>query len=238
MLDLIAAISNTAVYAVLVGTLVGLAPADAAHKRTLFLVAAAWGGLVVTVAAAGGFAPGATGPIPGPGLTFAGLLALLVAGWFLRPQFRAALLALPFSALLALNIPRLLLGALFLFLAADGRLAGTFASSAGWGDITAGLAAVPLALAARRGHASPAPITLWNIFGTLDLIVALLLGVLSAPNTPLRLLTDEPGTLAIGDLPWIMIPGMVVPIYLLIHLTIATKLRAAQRLAGAAAAAG
>jgi hypothetical protein len=237
MLDLIGAIAGTAVYAILVGTLVGQAPADPAHKRALFLTAAAWGALIVTVGAVGGFAPHATGPIPGPGLAFAGLLTLLAAGWLLLPKFRAALLALPLSVLLALNIPRVLLGALFLILAADGRLAGIFASSAGWGDVIAGLAAIPLALAASREHASTAPVTLWNIFGTLDLVVALLLGMLSAPDTPLRLLTDEPGTLAIGDLPWIMIPGMLVPIYLLIHLTIATKLRAAQRLTGAAAAA-
>jgi hypothetical protein len=61
---------------------------------------------------------------------------------------------------------------------------------------------------------------------------------MSAPGTPLRVFTEGPGTAAMAQLPWMMIPTMLVPIYLLIHLTIAAKLRArrpALTAAGAAA---
>jgi hypothetical protein len=38
-----------------------------------------------------------------------------------------------------------------------------------------------------------------------------------------------------GELPWTLVPSMLVPLYLLVHLTIAAKLRAATgRVAGAA----
>jgi hypothetical protein len=57
----------------------------------------------------------------------------------------------------------------------------------------------------------PVWIRIWNALGALDLIVAVSLGLLSAPGTPFRLL---------------------------IHLTIAAKLRSVQRTPQAAALAG
>ena len=92
MIDMIGTIAGTAVYAVLVGVLVGLSPMRASTRLAAFAAAAVWGGMIVTVAALGGFAPGATGPIPAPVFAFAGFLALLFGGWFLLPRFRSALL--------------------------------------------------------------------------------------------------------------------------------------------------
>jgi uncharacterized membrane protein len=91
---------------------------------------------------------------------------------------------------------------------------------------------------ARRDSARIAtPLALWNAFGALDLVVAVSLGVLSAPGTPFRVFTDEPGTTAMARLPWVMIPALLVPIFLLVHLTIATKLRSVRRLTAASATA-
>jgi len=101
---MIGAITATAVYAVLVGVLVGFSPAGGPTKRAAFAAAAAWGGLIVAVAALGGFAPGATGPVPAPLFAFAGLLALLFGGWFLSPRFRSALLSVPLPALVWLAV--------------------------------------------------------------------------------------------------------------------------------------
>ena len=235
MIDQIGAIAGTAVYATMVGVLAGVPSASDRRRWTTFIAAAAWGAVVVAVAALGGFEPGATGAVPGPGLAFAALLAVLLGSWFLLPGFRAALLAVPLAALVALNVARLG-GVLFLVLAADGRLSAPFAPSAGWGDIITGLFALPLALMARRDAGRLAtPLALWNAFGILDLVAAISLGMLSAPGTPLRVFTEGPGTAAMGELPWIMVPALLVPIYLLIHLAIATKLRSAHRLAAAAA---
>jgi hypothetical protein len=238
MLDLIGAIAGTAVYAIIVGVLVGLSPADRTQKWALYVAATAWGMLIVSIAARGGFVPGAAGPIPGPVFAFAGLLVLLFGAWLLSAPFRNALLAVPLPALVALNITRVV-GVLFLLLEAEGRLSAPFAPSAGWGDILTGLFAIPLALVAAGSNIrrAGAALALWNVFGTLDLIAAIMLGALSAPGSPLRIFTDGAGTLAMGELPWLMVPAMLVPIYLLMHLTIATRLRSSHRLAGAALAA-
>lgn len=237
MLDIIGAIFATALYATVVGVLIGLSPVRAATKLAAFAFAAGW--LAFIAAFAGGFdlAEVTLGQMPVNLLPFVALVALLFGGWFLVPQFRSALLSLPLSALVALNIGRVA-GIFFVFLYAQGRLSAPFAPSAGWGDVITGLAAIPLVLM-MRGHSDRTavlPVALWNAFGTLDLIVAISLGILSAPGTPLRIFTEGPGTLAMTHLPWIMIPTMLVPIYLLIHLTVATKLRALHRPAATAAA--
>jgi hypothetical protein len=127
-------------------------------------------------------------------------------------------------------------GAFFLVLAADGRLSTTFATSVGWGDVATGLLAVPLAILAWR-HAGRVGglFAAWNVFGALDLVIAIALGVLSAPGTPFQVFTEGVGTTTMGELPWTLVPSMLVPLYLLVHLVIAAKLRAmAGRVAGAA----
>src|SRR5438105_3710048 len=70
-------------------------------------------------------------------------------------------------------------------------------------------------------------IAAWNAFGTLDLFAAILLGALSSPGTPIRLFTEGPGTVVMATLPWVMIPTILVPLWLLVHLTIARRMRAA-----------
>jgi Na+/pantothenate symporter len=52
-----------------------------------------------------------------------------------------------------------------------------------------------------------------------------LLGGLSAQGAPWLVFTDSPGSLAITQLPWVLIPAMIVPIYFLIHFVIGVRLR-------------
>jgi hypothetical protein len=237
MLDIVGSIVATAICAAIVGVLVGFAPISRAAKLLALAAAAAWAGTVVAVGALGGFAPGTTGPLPAVVIPFVLLLALLFGGWFLVPSFRAALLAVPLPALVALNGARL--GGVFvLLLAADGRLSSPFAPIAAWGDMIA--AAIALLLAARmvRADEHPAWAGLWNGFGALDLIVAVSLGLLSSPGTPFRVFTEGPGTRAMTTLPWTFVPSMIVPLFLLIHLVIAARLRQTQRMPQAMALAG
>lgn len=225
MIDILGAVFGTAVYSAQVGILAGLSPARGTTKLAAVAAAAAWGAIIVAVAALGGFAPAVTGPVPAPVLAFVLCLALLFGGWFYLPRFRNALLSVPLPALVALNVARLG-GVFFLLLAARGRLSTSFASPAGLGDILVGALAIPLALAAARGVARPGWVRAWNTLGALDLIVAISAGLLSAPGTPFRVFTDGPGTLAMTELPWILVPAVIVPLYLLIHLAIAVKVRA------------
>jgi len=227
MLDMIGAIAGTAAYAALVGALIGLSPVSGRKKLMAFAAAAAWGAMVVAIAAVGGFAPGAAGPIPAPVLAFAALVALLFGSWFVYPRFRSALSMVPLPVLVALNAGRLG-GVFFLILSAERRLTGPFGPVAGAGDILVGALAVLLAATADR-RIPRGWFRAWNALGALDLVVAISLGALSAPGTPFRVFDDGPGTTVMTSLPWILVPALLVPLYLLIHLTIAFKLRSARR---------
>jgi hypothetical protein len=229
MLDILGAIFATAVYAAIVGVLVGF-PRVRSETKLLGLAAAVlWGSLVVAIAALGGLAPGVIGPVPATLLPFAFFLTALVGGWYLLPRFRSALHSIPLAALVGLNAARLG-GVFFIILAADDRLSAPFAPVAGLGDMLVATLAVPLALMAARDELwSTTWIRFWNALGALDLVVAVSLGILSAPGTPLRVFTDGPGTEAMTTLPWAFVPSMIVPLFLLIHLTIAATLKPAHR---------
>jgi hypothetical protein len=227
MLDVVGAIFAAALYTTVIGVLVGLAPVHTVTRLALFAAAAGWLAIIVAVAALGGLAPGILGPVPPNLLPFFGLLVLLFGGWFLVPQFRDALLAVPLPALVAVHAGRLG-GVFFLLLYADGRLSAPFAQSAGLGEMITGALAIPLAAMLALGFDTRrAWLGVWNAFGALDLVVALSLGLLSAPGTPFRVFTEGPGTQAMTTLPWVFVPAMLVPIFLLIHFAIATKLRTA-----------
>jgi len=224
MLDLIGAIAAGAAFAMLAGTIAVYLPADLAPRWLAGTVL--WAAAIVTVAALGGFAPDAPGRLPTPGFAFIAILAALFGTFRLSARFRSALLSIPLPVLVGLNIARIG-GVFFLLLLADQRAPSPFAPSAGWGDIVAGVVAIPLTLALARTAAAAWSVKLWNAFGTLDLIVAVALGLLSAP-TPFQVFTAAPGTAVLTSLPWILIPTVLVPIFLLLHLVIAANIRSAE----------
>jgi hypothetical protein len=227
MLDVIGALLLGAICMALLVVLIGLAAIRPAAKLVAFAMAAAWISLVVIIAAAGGSSPASNGAFPAPVALF---LILMIAGtvaWLGWPAFRRALLSIPLVALVGINGVRVA-GVFFLILHAEGRLAAPFSTSAGWGDIIAGAIAIPLA--AWMAWKGPVPRWLlgaWNAVGALDLFAAVTFGALSAPGTPFRIFPEAPGTLAMGTLPWMAIPSFLVPLFLLTHLAVAVRLRAA-----------
>jgi len=135
-------------------------------------------------------------------------------------------MAIPMPLLIGLNALRVL-GVLFLLLAATGRLSGPFPLSAGWGDIVTGAFAIPLALSVARSQKLPVgAIMLWNIFGTLELFVAVGLGMTSAAGSPLQLVHAGVGSDAMQYLPFCLVPTVLVPFYLITHAIIAAQLGA------------
>jgi hypothetical protein len=225
MIDLVGAIGGTAVYALITGVLVGLSQESGRAKFAAFGAAVFWGSLIVAVGALGGFRSGVAGPVPMPVLAFLCLLALLFASWFALPRVRIAILSVPLPALVGVNAARLG-GVFFLILTANGRLTGPFGPWAGWGDIIVGALAIPVSVGcAKMALRSPAWIKAWNVLGALDLVNAVTLGLLSAPGVPFRVLTVGPGTSALGILPWVMVPAMLVLLYLFIHFVIPAKLK-------------
>jgi hypothetical protein len=151
-------------------------------------------------------------------LLVVGVLALNSRG------VRTALLAVPMPLLIGLNSLRML-GVLFLLLAASGRLSGPFPFSAGLGDVITGALAIPLALSvARSGQLPSVAVRRWNIFGALDLFVAVGLGLTSAAGSPLQLIHAGVGSAAMQYLPYCLVPTVLVPFYLITHAIIAAQL--------------
>ena len=148
----------------------------------------------------------------------------------LSARVRETLLALPVPLLLGLNALRILPGAFILLLASQGKLSGPFPQSAGWGDIIVGVIAIPLLLAAARNFAgSRRALLAWNILGTLDLLEAVALGVLSAPGSPLQIFGGAVGSTAMWSLPWSSIPTLLVPFYFITHGIIFARLLQGKR---------
>lgn len=161
-----------------------------------------------------------------PGLGVAVLLPMVILGvGVLRsPSLRRALQTLPLSLFIGIHVIRIL-GVTFLILYAAGRLPAPFAPIAGWGDIAVGLAAGPVAWAVfRNGAAARLKALVWNTLGLLDLIVAIGLGVVSSPG-PLQLIFKAPGSAIMTTLPWLLIPGFLVPLLAATHLAVFYRLK-------------
>jgi hypothetical protein len=142
------------------------------------------------------------------------------------------MLSLPMPLLIGLNAGRLV-GAFFLLLAASGRLGGPFPFYAGWGDVIVGVVAVPLSMGAASGSAGRGPVLAWNAFGALDLVLAVTLGTLSSNGFVYQVIEAGPGSQAVQEMPFLLIPTVLVPFYLVMHGVIFAQLR--QRRTAAAA---
>src|SRR5215831_8362269 len=107
MLDLIGALALSAIIAIDIVVLVGWARISSRARAVAYALAAAWSIAIVAIAAAGGFAQGALGPIPGAVLPFALLVLGGLAAWFVWPAFRQALQSVPLAALIGINAFRI-----------------------------------------------------------------------------------------------------------------------------------
>ena len=179
--------------------------------------------LVLAIGATGALDPALGLGVPGLGLTVALPVALLAGAFFSLSPIRDAMLAIPLPALVAVNAIRVL-GVIFVILHAAGELPAPFAPSAGWGDIFVGVTALPVAWSMLRFGARARPLALlWNTIGIADLINAVALGALSAPG-PIQVFAGPPSSAAMTTLPWLMIPGFLVPCLMFIHIVIFYRL--------------
>jgi hypothetical protein len=215
MLDFIGTIILVAAIIVSINALIGAMPISTSQRLALSLGAGVWTGLAAALAGANLFV--GTNPIGPPviGTVIAfPLVAAAVAAW-ISPTARASLQGMPMPFLIGLNVWRVA-GGFFLLLAAEGRLAGPFPYSAGWGDIITGALALPVARLALRGQGK-ALIWAWNAFGMLDLVAALAFGIVSANGSPLQIIHAGQGSEAVQMLPWSLIPTVLVPMFLIVH---------------------
>lgn len=169
--------------------------------------------------------------VPGLGLAILLPIAVLSVSVLRSPSLLQALRSIPLSMLVGVNVIRTF-GVMFVILYGMGRLPAPFAPVAGWGDILVGLTAVPVAwLAYKKGAGAHSTVLIWNTVGLLDLIAAVALGVTSSPG-PLRLIFAEPGAGIMTTLPWLLIPGFLVPLLASTHLAVFYRLAGSESLAG------
>jgi hypothetical protein len=217
MLDLIGTTVLTAAIAVNLNAAITTMPLSPVQKLTTVSIAGLWIGLAIALATTGIYAATAT-PVPVVGIMVGLPVIVIGAAALLSIGVRETLLALPVPLLIGLNALRVFPGAFMVLLASQGQLSGPFPQSAGWGDIIVGLTAVPLISAVARDFAgNRSTVLAWNILGTLDLVAAVALGVISAPGSPLQILGGSVGSTAMWSLPWSNIPTLLVPFYLITH---------------------
>jgi hypothetical protein len=222
MLDVLSTVELTVSASIAVGFL-SFAMAQTAGGRLGFLIAlGAWFVLVLAIGATGALGP-AGGGVPALGLIVGLPVAAFVWAYRALPSVRNAMAATPLPALIALHAIRLL-GFSFIILYAEGRLPAPFAPSAGWGDVFMGATALPLAWAvARFGARMWPPVLIWNALGVADLVIAVTLGTLSQPG-PLQVFSGPPDGSPMTTLPWLIIPGFLVPMLLFVHIVIFDRL--------------
>jgi hypothetical protein len=223
MLELIDAIVLGASLSIIVTVLTTQADVSWKARRWAIAGTLVWTASIVAVAATGHFTPGTPGIVIQPPAMFAVACVALLIGWIFSPQFRRAMLSIPLQALVAVNVLRVL-GVFFVLQYFAHELPAPFGPVAGLGDTITGLVAIPLAISIARGSFSRSSVAWWNAFGALDLFTALTLGALSQDGVPFRVFFGEPGLTAMTQLPSVIVPTILVPIYLLVHLTVAYRL--------------
>lgn len=155
---------------------------------------------------------------------------LLIGGWLLWRSEPASRLidAAPQSWIVGVQLYRAL-GVIFLILLARGELPPQFAWPAGAGDVIVGLTAPFVARA--YAHGAPnreALVYAWNVFGLLDLVVAVSMGFLTSPS-PIQMLSLSAPNQWISAFPLVMVPVFAVPVSVLLHVVSLIKLHRERR---------
>jgi hypothetical protein len=174
---------------------------------------------VALIASDSGAFVGTPGRLP-VGLGLAVVVPVVILSWLYRGDGAIWRLgqSVNLSVLTLLHLWRLV-GAEFLFEYSHGRLPGGFAFPAGLGDMIVGLTAIPMALALRRNPGGARLwLIVWNVFGLVDLIVAVSLGILYSDGALGFLSGSGPTTRLMQVLPRSMIPTFFLPLFISLHL--------------------
>lgn len=224
-LDLVGAVTLTAISALIGGVYVYFLRWSAARRMTMAAVGIAWFALVVACGATGVFNDAhGTGPA-GVGVAVLIPFLMLTVATTRAGAMREAVSAIPVPVLIGLHATRVL-GLFFLLLYSSRRLPAPFAPVAGWGDVLIGLTAVPVAyLTAVRAPAWRTIALAWNTLGLFDLVLAIALGVASSPGLPISFATSSADNSAMTTLPWILIECFNVPLLLHLHFLLFQRLR-------------
>ena len=216
-IDLIGSIELTASAAIVIAALSIGFGANATTRFRAAIGLSAWFVLVVILAATRALYYEHGLGAPGLGIAVALPIAVLCIVVARVHSLREGFSRVPLWLLAGVHTVRVL-GIMFVILYAAGRLPAPFAPVAGWGDIFVGATALPVAWFAYRQSTNARPILwIWNVIGLVDLIAAVGLGVISSPG-PERLIFAEPSSAIMTTLPWLLIPGFLVPLLFAVHI--------------------
>ena len=221
--DLIGSIELTASAAIVIAALSSAFGSNALGRVRIAASLSAWFVVIVILAATRALYYKHGLGTPGLGLAVAFPIAILCLVVARAKSLRDAFQRVPLWLLVGMHTVRLL-GISFIILYAAHRLPAPFAPVAGWGDIFVGATALPVAWLLYRRLTNARPILWsWNVIGLADLIAAVGLGATSSPG-PARLIFTEPSSAMMTTLPWLLIPGFLVPLLLTVHIGIFIRL--------------
>jgi hypothetical protein len=139
-----------------------------------------------------------------------------VAAYWASPSFRAFTETIPLALLVGSHLWRFV-GVGFVIGWLTGALPAGFGIPEGFGDIIAALGALLLLPKVRKGTASRGWLLAWNIFGTIDLLSAITVGLLFSQSKLGVLSTATSNTVILATFPVSIIPTFFVPLFLLVH---------------------
>ncbi len=166
-----------------------------------------------------GIFSGTGGPPVSVGLFVAVPIAGFIGAYAASPLLRAALRSIPLWQLTAAHVWRFV-GLGFTLGAAARALPWQFGYPEGIGDMVAAAGAIPLALLLAKRPDGPRLKGLyraWNVYGLLDLVSAISLGILYSPSS-FGVLRSGVSTLPMSQFPVSLIPTFFVPLFILAHL--------------------
>lgn len=179
---------------------------------------ALWFAFALITSINGGFVPSPDKPPRTLGLTFGVPTLVLLLGYFLSRPFRAFAHLLDLRLITGLHAWRIV-AVDFLVECGRGRLPATFSMPAGFGDIITGVGAMVFVyLMSKKAPVSRKRFVAWNIFGLVDLITAVSLGILHSESAFGILRGAGVSTALMAEFPRAIIPAFLVPLFILLHL--------------------
>ncbi len=154
----------------------------------------------------------------GPGLQILlfGLTAAILLLYFKMAPLRTWIDSLDPRALVLPHVTRFV-GFYFLVLYQRGELPYAFAVPGGWGDILVAALVLPVCLLPLTDATRRSALTIWNVFGFVDILMVL--------ATAARLGLQDPAQLrALTYLPLSLLPTFLVPLILATHVVLFVRL--------------
>jgi len=187
-----------------------------------------WFALALTAAQAGFFKPAAGQPPMEFLVSLAIPVALFALIYRLSAAFRSFIKGLDPVTLTLMQSWRVL-GSVFMVLYLFDMLPAVFAYPAGLGDVAIGLTAPFVALKLLRDpdYAGSRKFVIWNGLGLFDFVLAVVSGTLASGAFGTALLGGGPTSALMSSLPLAIIPGFIVPLYILLHISALISVRSA-----------